>query len=56
MAEQGLKAQIEAANRRFMDFFDSGDLQGLAECYTADAQFLVPGVEPLVGRAAIPAA
>ena len=56
MAEQGLKAQIEAANRRFMDLFDSGDLPALADCYTSDAQFLVPGMEPLVGRAAISAA
>lgn len=56
MADQDLKREIEAANRRFTDYFNGGNLEALAGCYTQDAQFLAPGLEPLVGRPAIAAA
>lgn len=53
MTEQSLKADIEDANRLFMELFNAGRVADVAGCYTEDAQFLVPGHEPFVGRAAI---
>lgn len=47
------KAQIEAANAKWMDFFNKGDFDGVASLYTADAAALPPGSAMVKGRAAI---
>jgi len=47
------KAQIEAANAKWMDFFNKGDFDGLASLYTADATAFPPGSAMVKGRAAI---
>ena len=42
---------IEEADRRFMDAFNSGDVEGAARgVYTEDAQLLPPGGEMVQGR------
>jgi uncharacterized protein (TIGR02246 family) len=47
------KAQIEAANAKWMDFFNKGDFDGVASLYTADATAFPPGSAMVKGRAAI---
>ena len=47
------KAQIEAANAEWMDFFNKGDFDGLASLYTADATAFPPGSAMVKGRAAV---
>lgn len=56
MVDTATRAAIEAVNERFMQLFDRGDMAALAECYTEDAEFLVPNHEPFRGREAIRAA
>ena len=47
------KATIEAANAKWIEVFDKGDFDGLAQLYTADATLLPPGAAMVKGRAAI---
>jgi uncharacterized protein (TIGR02246 family) len=47
------KAQIEAANAKWMDSFNKGDFDGVASLYTADATAFPPGSAMMKGRAAI---
>ena len=47
------KAEIEAANAKWMAFFNKGDFDGVASLYTADATAFPPGSAMVTGRAAI---
>jgi uncharacterized protein (TIGR02246 family) len=47
------KAEIEAANAKWMEFFNNGDFAGVASLYTDDATTLPPGSGMVKGRAAI---
>jgi uncharacterized protein (TIGR02246 family) len=47
------KVQIEAANGKWMDFFNKGNFDGVASLYTADATAFPPGSAMVKGRAAI---
>jgi uncharacterized protein (TIGR02246 family) len=47
------KAEIEAANAKWMDFFNKGDFAGVASLYTEDATAFPPGSSMVKGRAAI---
>jgi len=47
------KAEIEAANSKWMAFFNKGDFDGVASLYTADATAFPPGSGMVKGRAAI---
>lgn len=47
------KAQIEAINAKWMDLFNKGDFQGIAELYSADAIAFPPGSAIVRGKAAI---
>jgi uncharacterized protein (TIGR02246 family) len=47
------KAEIEAANGKWVAFFNKGDFDGVASLYTADAIAFPPGSAMVKGRAAI---
>ena len=47
------KANIEAANAKWMEFFNKGDFDGLASLYAVDATAFPPGSGMVKGRAAI---
>jgi uncharacterized protein (TIGR02246 family) len=47
------KAEIAAANAKWMEFFNKGDFDGVASLYTADATAFPPGSAMAKGRAAI---
>ena len=47
------KVQIEAANAKWMDFFNKGNFDGVASLYTADATAFPPGSAMVKGRPAI---
>jgi uncharacterized protein (TIGR02246 family) len=47
------KAQITAANGKWVAFFNKGDFDGIASLYTADATAFPPGSAMVKGRAAI---
>jgi uncharacterized protein (TIGR02246 family) len=47
------KADIEAANAKWVAFFNKGDFEGVASLYTADATAFPPGSGMVKGRAAI---
>jgi len=47
------KAEIEAANGKWVTFFNKGDFDGVASLYTADAIAFPPGSGMVKGRAAI---
>jgi uncharacterized protein (TIGR02246 family) len=47
------KAEIEAANTKFMEMFNKGDFSGVASLYTTDATVLPPGSAMVQGRTAI---
>ena len=49
------KAEIEAVNAKWMDFFNKGDFAGVASLYTDDATAFPPGSGMAKGRAAIEA-
>src|SRR5438445_1293164 len=49
------KAEIEAVNAKWIDFFNKGDFAGVASLYTEDAMALPPGSGMVKGRAAIEA-
>src|SRR3984893_705751 len=47
------KAEIEAVNAKWIDFFNKGDFAGVASVYTDDATVFAPGSGMVKGRAAI---
>jgi uncharacterized protein (TIGR02246 family) len=47
------KADIEAANAKWVALFNKGDFDGVASLYTADATAFPPGSAMVKGRAAI---
>jgi uncharacterized protein (TIGR02246 family) len=47
------KAEIEAANAKWIEFFNKGDFAGIASLYTADATAFPPGSAMVKGNAAI---
>jgi uncharacterized protein (TIGR02246 family) len=47
------KAQIEAVNAKWMELFNKGDFEGIAQLYTADAIAFPPGAAMVRGKAAI---
>jgi uncharacterized protein (TIGR02246 family) len=47
------KAEIEAVNAKWMDFFNKGDFAGVASLYTDDATAFPPVSGMVKGRAAI---
>jgi uncharacterized protein (TIGR02246 family) len=47
------KAQIEVVNAKWMELFNKGDFQGIAELYTVDAFAFPPGSAMVRGKAAI---
>jgi uncharacterized protein (TIGR02246 family) len=47
------KAEIEAANAKWIEFFDKGDFAGIASLYTTDASAFPPGSGIVQGAAAI---
>ena len=49
------KAEIEAVNVRWMEFFNKGDFAGVASLYTDDATAFPPGSGVVKGRPAIEA-
>ena len=49
------KAEIEAVNAKWIDFFNKGDFAGIGTLYTEDATALPPGSAMVKGRAAIEA-
>jgi uncharacterized protein (TIGR02246 family) len=49
------KAEIEAVNANWIDFFNKGDFAGVASLYTDDATAFPPGSGMVKGRAAIEA-
>ena len=49
------KAEIEAVNAKWIDFFNKGDFTGVASLYTEDATAFPPGSGMVKGRAAIEA-
>jgi hypothetical protein len=49
------RAEIEAVNAKWVDFFNKGDFAGVASLYTDDATAFPPGAGMMKGRAAIEA-
>jgi uncharacterized protein (TIGR02246 family) len=49
------KTAIEAANAKFVELFNKGDFNGVANLYTGDAVVLPPGAAVVKGRTAIAA-
>jgi uncharacterized protein (TIGR02246 family) len=49
------KAEIEAVNTKWIEFFNKGDFAGVASLYTDDAVVFPPGSAMVKGRAAIEA-
>jgi uncharacterized protein (TIGR02246 family) len=49
------KAEIEAVNAKWMEFFNKGDFAGIGSLYTEDATALPPGSAMVKGRVAIEA-
>ena len=49
------KAEVEAVNAKWIDFFNKGDFAGVASLYTDDATAFPPGSGMVKGRAAIEA-
>jgi uncharacterized protein (TIGR02246 family) len=47
------KAEIEAANAKWIEFFNKGDFAGIASLYTADATAFPPGSAMVKGNAAV---
>jgi uncharacterized protein (TIGR02246 family) len=47
------KAEIEAANAKWTEFFNKGDFAGIASLYTADATAFPPGKSMVKGNVAI---
>jgi hypothetical protein len=49
------RAEIEAVNAKWVDFFNRGDFAGVASLYTEDTIAFPPGASMMKGRAAIEA-
>src|SRR5712672_337069 len=49
------RAEIEAVNAKWVDFFNKGDFAGVASLYTEDATAFPPGAGMMKGRGAIEA-
>jgi uncharacterized protein (TIGR02246 family) len=49
------KAEIDAANAKWIEFFNKGDFAGVASLYTEDATAFPPGSAMVKGRPAIAA-
>ena len=49
----GQKAEIEAANAKWIELFNKGDFAGVASLYTEDAMAFPPGSTIVKGRAAL---
>jgi uncharacterized protein (TIGR02246 family) len=49
------KAEIDAVNAKWIEFFNKGDFAGVASLYTEDATAFPPGSAMVKGRAAIAA-
>ena len=47
------KAEIDAVNAQWIEFFNKGDFAGIASLYTEDATAFPPGSAMVKGRAAI---
>jgi len=47
--------EVDALAQRFLEAWRRGDVAASADIYTEDAVYLVPGQEPVRGRAAIEA-
>jgi uncharacterized protein (TIGR02246 family) len=47
------KTAIDAANAKWVEFFNKGDFDGVASLYTVDATAFPPGSAMVKGRAAI---
>jgi ketosteroid isomerase-like protein len=47
------KTEIEAANAKWMEFFNKGNFAGIASLYTDDATAFPPGSGMVKGNAAI---
>jgi uncharacterized protein (TIGR02246 family) len=47
------KARIEAVNAKWMELFNKGDFDGIAQLYTVDAVAFPPGSAIVRGRAAV---
>src|SRR5580693_8556989 len=47
------RANIDAANAKWIELFNKGDFEGVASLYTADATAFPPGSAMVKGRAAI---
>ena len=47
------KAEIEAVNAKWIEFFNKGDFAGVASLYTTDATAFPPGSAMVLGGAAI---
>jgi uncharacterized protein (TIGR02246 family) len=47
------KAEIDAVNAKWIEFFNKGDFAGVASLYTEDATAFPPGSSMMKGRAAI---
>ncbi|KRR22057.1 ketosteroid isomerase [Bradyrhizobium lablabi] len=52
-AASAQKAEIEAINAKFIEYFNKGDFSGIASLYTTDATALPPGSAMVQGRPAI---
>ena len=49
------RAEIEAVNAKWVDFFNKGDFAGVGSLYTEDATAFPPGAGMMKGKAAIEA-
>jgi uncharacterized protein (TIGR02246 family) len=47
------KAEIDAANAKWVEYFNKGDFAGIASLYTTDASAFPPGAAMVKGAAAI---
>src|SRR3954454_24822130 len=47
------KSEIEAANAKWIEFFNKGDFAGIASLYAEDATALPPGAAMVRGREAV---
>ncbi len=43
----------ESAVRRYYELVDAGDVEGVLDCFAADAVYHRPGYAPMVGRSAL---
>ena len=53
--EETIRAEVTEAVAKFMEVFNSGDLDRIVELYTTDCVVVPPGRPPVVGREALKA-